>query len=115
MVAHLLPLQYHACQYNHTSVHISTIVALQVASHKQILIGTELTVEVGYCSPKPQEECVLTVEGLPEMDAAVLKPALEWYFKQPANGGREVTSCDIIKGVAYIQFANPSGTVTERT
>ena len=94
---------------------VSTAVALQVASHKQSLFGTELTVEVGYCSPKPQEECVLTVEGLPEMDAAVLKQALEWYFKQPVNGGLEVTSCDIIKGVAYIQFANPSGTVTNWT
>ena len=40
------------------------------------------------------------------MEAAVLKQALEWYFKQQ---DLEVTSCDIIKGVAYIQFGNQSG------
>ena len=41
----------------------------------------------------------------------MLKPSLEWYFKQSANGGHEVTSFDIIEGVAYVQFADPSGMV----
>jgi len=45
------------------------------------------------------------------MDVTMLKPSLEWFFKQSANGGHEVTSCDIIEGVAYVQFADPSGMV----
>ena len=51
------------------------------------------------------------MKGLPEMDTTVLKPSLEWYFKLPVNGGREITSCDIIEGVANVRFADPSGTV----
>jgi len=89
----------------------STTVAFQVASQKQVLIGTELTIEIGYCSPKAPEECFLTVQGLPDVEVTILKPSLEWYFKQSANGGHEVTSCDIIEGVAYVQFADPSGMV----
>lgn len=85
-------------------------VALEVASQQQIMIGTPLSIELGFCSPKPQEECVLTVKGLPDfMDDATTTEALEWYFKQPANGGYEVVSCDIINKVAYIKFADSSG------
>ena len=98
-------------QISAVSMCSSTTVAFQVASQKQVLIGTELTIEIGYCSPKTPEECVLTVKGLPDMEVTMLKPSLEWYFKQSANGSHEVTSCDIIEGVAYVQFADPSGMV----
>lgn len=86
--------------------HLCTPVALEVASKPQKLFGRPLTIEVSYCSPKPQEESVLVVKGLPEdiyMDVNTCKQALQMYLSQ------DVVTCEVIEGVAYLRFQDQSG------
>ena len=101
--AHNYLSMYITRAHTHTHTHTHTV-ALQVASKKQVVFGAELTVEVGYSLPKPQEECALIVKGLPLIPA--LNPALEYYFKQQ---GHEVIFCEIVDQVAYLKFNDPTG------
>ncbi len=72
------------------------------------MFGRSLTVEVSYCSPKPQEECALVVKGIPDdMDDDSCHQALEMYLNETT--GQKVAFCEVVEDVAYIRFQDLSG------
>ena len=104
-------------------------VAFDVISSQTQLLGSDLHLELCYYGPSPAEPTAapqaptapqegvasLCVQGLPESmlnDPSLISAALKHFIKQ--STGFEATHCEIVNGVGYLTFADPSGSVTTR-
>ena len=97
-------------------------VAFDVISSKTQLFGSNLHLEMCYQGPSPSKPAppptafegranVLCVQGLPESmlsNPSLVCEAMKHFIKQTT--GFEATHCEIVDGIGYLTFADPSGT-----